>query len=54
MLVWGEKDRTTPIQQSEEWLKRIPGLKLHRVPGAGHLVLDEKPEAVEAIGDFLS
>jgi pimeloyl-ACP methyl ester carboxylesterase len=53
MLVWGENDRTTPIQQAEEWLKLVPGLQLHRVPGAGHLVLDEKPEAVEAIGNFL-
>jgi pimeloyl-ACP methyl ester carboxylesterase len=53
MLVWGEKDRTTPIQQAEEWLKLVRGLQLVRVPGAGHLVLDEKPEAVEAIGNFL-
>ena len=54
MLVWGEKDRTTPIQQAEAWMKLVPGLQLLRVPGAGHLVLDEKPEVVEAIGKFLS
>jgi pimeloyl-ACP methyl ester carboxylesterase len=53
MLVWGEQDRTTPIQQAEAWLKFAPGLQLHKVPGAGHLVLDEKPEVVEAIGQFL-
>lgn len=53
MLVWGDQDRTTPIQQSQEWLRRIPGLQFHRVPGSGHLVMDEKPEVVEAIGNFL-
>jgi pimeloyl-ACP methyl ester carboxylesterase len=53
MLVWGDKDRTTPIQQADEWLKLIPGLQLHRVPGGGHLVLDEQPEVVEKIAEFL-
>jgi len=53
MLVWGEKDRITPLQQAEEWLRDAPGLQLHRIPNAGHLVLDEIPQAVEAIGNFL-
>ena len=53
MLVWGEKDRTTPIQQAQEWLKYAPGLQFPSGPGAGHLVLEERPEVVEAIGKFL-
>ena len=53
MLVWGDGDRTTPIQQAEEWMKRIPGMQFLKVPGAGHLVLDEQPEVVEAVGNFL-
>ncbi|MEO8100704.1 MAG: alpha/beta hydrolase [Acidobacteriota bacterium] len=53
LLVWGEKDRTTPVQQANAWLKFAPKLQLMRVAGAGHLVLDEKPEVVTAIGDFL-
>jgi len=53
LLVWGEKDRTTPIQQAEEWLKYVPSMEVLRVPGAGHLVLDERPEVVAAIGEFL-
>jgi len=53
LLVWGEKDRTTPIQQADAWMRAIPGLELRKLPGAGHMVLDEKPEAVEAIGKFL-
>jgi pimeloyl-ACP methyl ester carboxylesterase len=54
LLVWGEKDRVTPIEQAAEWQRWIPGLELHRVPNAGHLVLDEQPEAVEAIARFLA
>jgi pimeloyl-ACP methyl ester carboxylesterase len=53
LLVWGENDHATPIQQAQEWLKFAPGLQLLKIPGAGHLVLDEKPEAVEAIEAFL-
>jgi pimeloyl-ACP methyl ester carboxylesterase len=53
LLVWGEQDRVTPIQQADLWIKHVPGLRFHSVPGAGHLVLDEKPEAVEVIGRFL-
>lgn len=53
LLVWGEKDRVTPIQQADAWMQAVPGLKFRSFPGAGHLVLDEKPEAVEAIGQFL-
>lgn len=53
MLVWGDQDRTTPIQQADEWLKRIPGLQFHKVAGSGHLVLEERPDVVEAVGAFL-
>ena len=53
MLVWGEKDRTTPIQQADEWLRYAPSLQFVRVPNGGHLVLDEQPQMVEAIGKFL-
>lgn len=54
LLVWGEKDRVTPVEQSAEWLRLIPGLQFHRVPNAGHLILDEKPQPAEAIATFLT
>jgi len=54
LLVWGDKDRIVPVQQAEAWTRHIKGAKLHRYYGAGHLILDEKPEAVQAIGDFLA
>jgi len=53
LLVWGEGDRVTPVQQSDAWRQHIRNAKVHRYWGAGHLVLDEKPEAVQAIADFL-
>lgn len=54
LLVWGEKDRITPIQQAPEWRRWIPGVQFRSVVGAGHLVLDERPEIVEEIGRFFT
>lgn len=53
LIVWGEQDRITPVEQSEAWIRRIPGARLRRYAGAGHLVLDEAADAVESIGAFL-
>jgi pimeloyl-ACP methyl ester carboxylesterase len=53
MIVWGEADRVTPIQQSGAWLERIPAAEVRRYPEAGHLVLDEHAEAVQNVSKFL-
>jgi pimeloyl-ACP methyl ester carboxylesterase len=53
LLVWGEGDRVTPVQQADAWTQRIRNATVRRYWGAGHLVLDEKPEAVRAIAEFL-
>ena len=53
MILWGEKDRLVPVQHAAEWARYIPGARVRRFPGAGHLVLDEKTEAAEAIPEFL-
>jgi pimeloyl-ACP methyl ester carboxylesterase len=54
LIVWGEEDRIIPVGQAAMWAKLIPNARIHRVPGAGHLMLDEKPESVEAIAKFLA
>jgi len=54
LLVWGEDDRLIPVQQAEGWRQLIPKAEVKTFKGAGHLVLDEKPEAVEAVRQFLS
>jgi len=53
MLVYGEDDRIVPAAQGPYWAKLIPGATVKTFPKAGHLVLDEKPEAVEAVRRFL-
>jgi pimeloyl-ACP methyl ester carboxylesterase len=54
MLLWGEMDRLIPVQHANVWANLIPGSRLRRVPGAGHLVLDEKSDAVTAVFEFLA
>ncbi|WP_315837296.1 alpha/beta hydrolase [Bradyrhizobium prioriisuperbiae] len=53
LLLWGEDDKIIPSQQAKLWKTFIPGADIQIVKGAGHLVLDEKPEAVTAVERFL-
>jgi pimeloyl-ACP methyl ester carboxylesterase len=53
LIVWGDKDRVVPVGQADEWAKLIPHAQVCRFPGAGHLVMDERPEAVETVSQFL-
>jgi pimeloyl-ACP methyl ester carboxylesterase len=54
LLVWGEDDRLIPVQQAELWRRFIPKADIQIFKGAGHLVLDEKRKAVDAVQRFLS
>ena len=54
LLLYGDKDRLTPVQQSKTWASLIPNATIHVVKDAGHLVLDEREEAPKAVLDFLS
>lgn len=54
LLVWGEDDQLIPSQQAETWRRFIPNADIKIFKGAGHLVLDEKREAAEAVEKFLS
>lgn len=54
LLVWGEEDKLLPVQSAELWRQRIPNAQFQTFKGAGHLVLDEKREAVDAVQQFLS
>lgn len=48
MILWGEQDRWIPIEVGRELASRIPAATFRCVPGAGHLVQDDAPEAVVA------
>jgi pimeloyl-ACP methyl ester carboxylesterase len=52
LIVWGDEDKLIPVQQAELWRKFIPSADIKVFRGAGHLVLDEKPEAAEAVARF--
>lgn len=53
LLVWGESDEVTPRWLGERMAREIPGSRLEIVPNAGHLVLDDAPDAIgKLIGDF--
>ena len=54
LLLYGDKDRLTPPQQSKTWASLIPDARVHTIKDAGHLVLDENAEAPKVVLDFLS
>lgn len=47
-VVVGEEDRLTPPSQAEKIVGRLPDAELVRVPDAGHTVMVEQPEPVNA------
>jgi pimeloyl-ACP methyl ester carboxylesterase len=54
LLVWGERDEVTPLAAIGQRMQaEIPGARLEVIPNAGHLVLDDAPDAVAArLTDF--
>ena len=54
LLLVGEHDVHTPPAAAESMHKRIPGSRLHVIPGAGHLPNLENPEAFDgALTEYL-
>ena len=55
LVIVGEEDRVTPPLLSENIAARIPGARLVRIAGAGHISNLERPEEFNrAVRDFLS
>lgn len=46
LLVWGEHDKTTPLEDGKRLASEIPGAQLAVVSGAGHAPHRENPEEV--------
>jgi pimeloyl-ACP methyl ester carboxylesterase len=53
LLLWGEADRLVPVGQAPVWAQHIPGAEVRTLPGVGHLVFDETPDAAEAVAGFV-
>jgi pimeloyl-ACP methyl ester carboxylesterase len=55
LILWGEEDKWIPVEQAHSLHQLIPNSKLVKVPQAGHLVIEERPEIlVREIKDFLN
>ncbi|RRH69336.1 alpha/beta fold hydrolase [Falsigemmobacter faecalis] len=54
LVVWGEKDRILPASQAPLWVETLPDAQLITLPDTGHLIAQERPEALQTIGDFLA
>jgi pimeloyl-ACP methyl ester carboxylesterase len=52
LIVWGDDDRLLPAELAPAWAELLPNATVKTFPEAGHLVLDESAEAVEAVGEF--
>ncbi|MFM2281690.1 MAG: hypothetical protein RLZZ444_3921 [Pseudomonadota bacterium] len=54
LVVWGDKDRMLPASQAPIWADRIPDASTLIVADVGHFAMQEDPQVVTAIGDFLA
>lgn len=55
LILWGEEDRWLSPEKGEQLRSAIPGSRLHTVPKAAHLVMEDAPTAVaSALLDFFS
>lgn len=54
LVCWGEDDTWVPVERGRELAARIPGARLRVIPGAGHLVHEDRPaELATAVFAFL-
>ncbi|MFD2206356.1 alpha/beta fold hydrolase [Kiloniella antarctica] len=47
-LLWGEEDNWLPLAQGKKLAERLTGGKITLVPGSGHLMQEDRPEAIVA------
>ena len=54
LVIWGEKDTVTPLQEGELIAKSIPNAKLSIIKNAGHFrFLENTEEFTKLIKDFI-
>ena len=54
LILWGTKDRITPVEQAKVWTSLISTSEIETFEGAGHLLFFEAPKAVGRLGSFLA
>ena len=53
LVLWGEADRLVPFGQAAVWAAALPQATVTSIPGAGHLLFEERAEAATIVADFL-
>jgi pimeloyl-ACP methyl ester carboxylesterase len=48
MILWGEEDQWISVEDGRKLATKIPGSSLKIIPGAGHIVQEDAPEAIVA------
>lgn len=55
LIIWGERDQQFPLGYAQRLHREIADSRLLIIPGAGHLILFDAPEAVaSALVDFIN
>ena len=55
LIVWGERDRTIPLEHGLEAERSIPNCRFETLPRAAHFPNLEDPEGLAAVlGDFMA
>ncbi|GAA4920352.1 pimeloyl-ACP methyl ester carboxylesterase [Nonomuraea thailandensis] len=55
LLVWGEADTFQEVRHAERFAAEMPNTRLVRIPGAGHIPMENDPEGVaSALAAFFS
>jgi pimeloyl-ACP methyl ester carboxylesterase len=55
LLIWGDRDRDTPLRQGQQLEQTIPDAGLHVFQGAGHFsYLERLPDYVRIVNHFFS
>lgn len=49
LLIWGEEDKTVPVENSRKVLKLVPQVQLHIIEDTGHIPHYERPEKVNPL-----
>ncbi len=51
LLIWGEDDSATPLEDGRKMHSLLPNSKLETIPSAGHYAFAEKPEQFISMAD---
>ena len=54
LLLWGKEDQVLPVGRVKAWTDRLPNATTLRIfKDVGHLTMDESPEAVKVVENFM-